>query len=235
MYKKSAPYYDAIYHFKNYQQEAEKIHAFIRQHKKSPGKNLLDVACGTGNHITHLKQHYNIEGLDHNQYMLRIARKKHPDIIFHHADMTSFQLSKKYDIIICLFSSIGYVKTKQRLHQAIKNMAHHLAPGGILVIEPWFSPEAFTPGTLHGQFVDRPDLKIARMNISTVHDNLSIMNMHHLVGTPNGIEHFIETHEMGLFTRDEYQDALRIANLQPTYDPEGLTGRGLHVGIWQSG
>ena len=83
MYRQLASYYDEIYHFKDYQKEAQKIETLIQQHKKSSGDQLLDVACGTGNHIEYLKQHYTVEGLDSSSEMLRIARKKLPDVVFH--------------------------------------------------------------------------------------------------------------------------------------------------------
>ena len=229
MYQKSAAHYDAIYSFKNYQKEADKVHQLIQQHKRSSGRTLLDVACGTGGHLAFLRQHYEVEGLDVNPDMLKIARQKYSDMRFHLGKMASFNLKRKFDAIICLFSSIGYVKTKQRLHQTIQNMAGHLQPGGVLIIEPWFSPEDFTPGTVHGLWVDKPDLKIARINISLVKDSLSIMEMHHLVGTPSGIEHFVERHEMALFTHEEYLEAFRTANMEVTHEREGLTGRGLYV------
>ncbi len=229
LYKRSALYYDAIYSFKNYQKEAEKVHSLIQQNKRSEGRTLLDVACGTGGHLAFLKDHYEVQGLDANPDMLKTARQKHADIAFHQADMADFELKRKFDAIICLFSSIGYVKTRQRLNKAIRNMARHLQSGGVIIIEPWFSPEAFIPGTIHGLWVDQPDLKIARMNLSTVKGNISIMDMHHLVGTTKGIEHFIEHHEMGLFTHEEYREAFQAASLQVTYEPEGLTGRGLHI------
>ncbi len=229
MYERSAVLYDAIYSFKNYQKEAEKVHSLAQQHKRSTGNGLLDIACGTGSHIAFLKQHYRVEGVDVNPDMLKIAREKHPDTTFHQADMAGFDLKRRFDVIICLFSSIGYAKTKQRLNKTIQNMARHLEPGGVLIIEPWFPPEAFIPGTLHRLWVDRPELKVARMNLSIVRDNVSIMDMHHLVGTLNGIEHFVEHHEMGLFTHEEYLDSLRAAGLRTTHDAEGLTGRGLYI------
>jgi len=232
LYQKSAFYYDAIYSFKNYEKEADKIHQLIQQHKPSSGRTLLDVACGTGGHLVFLRQHYEVEGLDANPDMLKIARQKHPDLTFHQADMTSFNLKRKFDTIICLFSSIGYVKTKQRLHQTIQNMARHLQPGGVLIIEPWFPPEAFKPGTVHGLWVDKLDLKIARINISLVKDHLSIMDMHHLIGTPKGIDHFVERHEMALFTDKEYLEAFRTAKLEVRHEPEGLTGRGLYTATY---
>src|SRR5256885_8939840 len=102
MYRQLANYYDEIYHFKNYQKEAEKIETLIQQHKKSPGNRLLDVACGTGNHIAYLKQHYSVEGLDFRPEMLTIARKKYPDVALHRGDMTGLHITHRIYIIMCL-------------------------------------------------------------------------------------------------------------------------------------
>ena len=57
------------------------------------------------------------------------------------------------------------------------------------------------------------------------------MDMHHLVATPEGVEHFVEHHEMGLFTHEEYLDAVAAAGLKSVYNEQGLTGRGLYLGI----
>ena len=107
MYGRSAVYYDAIYSRKNYEKESNKLHQFIQRYKKSAGDTLLDVACGTGNHLKYLKQWYDVEGLDINPTMLKQARKKHPRITFHRGDMCSFILRKRFAVITCLFSAIG--------------------------------------------------------------------------------------------------------------------------------
>jgi hypothetical protein len=109
-------------------------------------------------------------------------------------------------------------------------MAHHLVPGGVLLIEPWFTPETWRPGTVHARFIDEPDLKIARINTSFVEGRLSSMDMHYLIGTPAGTEHYVERHELGLFTTEEMRHALTTCGLEVTYDEEGLAGRGLYIG-----
>jgi ubiquinone/menaquinone biosynthesis C-methylase UbiE len=60
MFSKSAAFYDAIYaaRGKDYAAEAETLYALIQQGKRAPGNMLLDVACGTGNHIRALLRHY---------------------------------------------------------------------------------------------------------------------------------------------------------------------------------
>lgn len=234
MYSQSARYYDAIYAFKDYAEESARLHALIQDHKRSEGRRLLDVACGTGNHITHLVDDFEVEGIDLDPQMLEIARRKNPDVLFHLGDMLDFQLDRSFDVVACLFSSIGYVKTLSKLHQAIGNMARHLCAGGVLVVEPWFSPQVYQPGTVHAAFVDEPELKIARINLSLAEDSLSLFDMHYLIGTPQGVEHFVERHELGLFEESDYKDAFRKAGLDPIYNLDGLSGRGLYLGVQES-
>ncbi len=231
MYRQLANYYDEIYHFKNYEKEAEKIDTLIRQHKKSPGNHLLDVACGTGNHIAYLKQHYSVEGLDFSADMLRIARKKHPDVVFHLSEMTSFRLQNRFDIVTCLFSAIGHVKTKARMRWAVRNMARHLQSGGLMILEPWITPANFRRGLIGFTFVDKPNLKIARININKVRGPVSTLEFHFLIGTPNRVQHIVDRESMGLWTHEEYSDALSAAGLEVIFDQEGLMGRGLYLGV----
>ena len=103
---------------KDHAAEAQKVHQLIQQHKRSSGNTLLEVACGTGIHASILRENYQVEGLDLDAEMLAVASQTYPDIPFHQADMADFDLGKQFDAITCLFSSIGYVKTKKRLESS---------------------------------------------------------------------------------------------------------------------
>ncbi len=230
MYTKSAQLYDAIYSAKDYRREVEMLRALIAQHQHSAGQSLLDVACGTGRHLEFLREHYNVMGLDLEAGLLDLARQRCPGVEFYQADMLDFDLGELFDVITCLFSAIGYVKTVERLGQAVGAMARHLKPGGLLAVEPWFAPEMWHPGTVHATFVDQPDLKIARMTISEQEDGFSRNVFHYMVAVPQGVSYFTEVHELGLFTSEEYQAAFEAAGLEVIYDPQGLTGRGLYLG-----
>ena len=54
--------------------------------------------------------------------------------------------------------------------------------------------------------------------------------MHYLVGTADGVEHFEEHHELGLFTEEETRSALEATGLLVEHDRDGLIGRGLWIG-----
>jgi SAM-dependent methyltransferase len=230
MFSESPRYYDKIYASKDYQSEAQRLTALIRENLCSGGNRLLDVACGTGHHLEYLKEHFAVEGLDISEELLEVARQRNPGVLFHQADMIQFELGKRFDVVTCLFSSIGYVRTIENLGRAVNCMAQHVMPRGIVVIEPWFTPDTWRPGTVHAQFVDEPELKIARINTSYVEGRLSYFDLHYLIGTPEGTEHFVERHELGLFEQGEMAAAFEDAGLLVRYDKEGLTGRGLYIG-----
>lgn len=230
IYHKSARYYDAIYlQQKDYHREAEILKQIIIQQHPCPANRLLDIACGTGLHLQWLQDDFQVEGMDINPDMLEIARERLPGLHFHQADMTNFDLASRYDIILCLFSSIGYVKTLEKLRAALGCMFDHLYPGGLLLVEPWFTPQAWQPNTVHAVFVDKPDLKIARINTSLQEGNLAVMDMHHLVGTPEETFHFVERHELGLFEIDEMISAFKANGFTVSYDQYSFSKRGLYL------
>jgi len=228
VFSRSARLYDAVYaSIRDYPREAAELDRLI-QERRPGARTLLDVACGTGAHLDHLSG-YEAEGLDLDPEMLAVARERLPKVAFHEGDMVDFDLGKRFDAVVCMFSSIGYVRTEERLRSAVASMARHLEPGGVLVVEPWLSPEAWVDRHVGAVFVDEPELKIARMNVGEREGNLSIFEFEYLVGTPNGLERFNERHELGLFTVEQYLEAFRAAGLEVDHDPEGPMGRGLYI------
>jgi SAM-dependent methyltransferase len=235
VFRASARFYDAIYGFKDYAGEAEQVHERI-QRARPGAASLLDVACGTGGHLLHLAARYRCEGIDLVAEQLAIARERLLDVPLHEADMVSFDLGRRFDAVVCLFSSIGYVGTVERLRSAIASMAAHVEPGGVLIVEPWLLPEAWEGGHLSALFVDEPDIKIARMGRSETEGRLSVLQLEHLVLThEDGVQHFVERHELALFTVDDQLDAFRRAGLDAEHDPEGLIGRGLYTAVLPGG
>ncbi|MGY1703983.1 class I SAM-dependent methyltransferase [Geodermatophilus sp. SYSU D00697] len=230
MFTCSARFYDALYAFKDYVAAAEQLRDLIG--RLAPGaRSLLDVGCGTGRHLEELQRWYTVEGLDIDPQMVTIARGRLPGVPVHEADMVGFDLHREFDVVTCLFSAIAYVRTPDRLQAAVAGMARHVRPGGLLLVEPWISPEQYWVGRVTTNFVDEPELKIAWMYTSEIDGRVSVFDINYLVGTPEGVEHLTERHEMGLFTEQEYLGAFEAAGVTAGQDAEGPFGRGLYVGI----
>lgn len=231
MFSESAGLYDLVYSsFKDYPAEASKLAGVIRG-VHPDALRVLDVACGTGEHARLLTERYGFhaDGLDLDPGMIRIAAGKNPVGDFRVADMTDFDLPGRYDVVTCLFSSIGYVRTLANVERALACFGRHLAAGGAIIVEPWFPPGMLESGKVMVATAQRPGVSVCRMSHCRVEGRLSTLTFEYLVGRGEGIEHARETHELGLFTREEMESCFRSAGLAVTYDAEGLSGRGLYV------
>jgi SAM-dependent methyltransferase len=226
---RSPELYDAIYQFKDYARECQILRALIA--RNLPGaRSILDVACGTGEHARFLQHHYAVDGVDINDRYLAVAQRKNPSGRYTRADMTDFNLGHTYEVVTCLFSAIGIVRTYGRLEQAITCMARHLRPGGVLIVEPWFTPQRWRPGRssiLAGKIGAN---HVYRLSSSIQQGDSSVLLHHYLLATDRDIEHYREQIELGLFTRDEITWAFEFAQLDVHYDDHGLIGRGLYIG-----
>ena len=232
VFGRSTAFYDLLHELqgKDYQAEAATIEALVRAHKRSDGTTLLDVACGTGVHLHYLKKAFEVEGLDRSAEMLALARERVPEVVLHLGDMADFDVGRRFDVVTCMFSSIAYVQTVEKLQATVRNFAHHLKPGGVLILEPWYPPEQYTPDTIHFRHVDRPETKLARVNLTRLEAGLSVVYFHYLVADRGRVEYFWERHALGLFSHEDYVEAFRSGNLTLVQVNSGPAGRGLYVG-----
>jgi SAM-dependent methyltransferase len=229
MFTHTARLYDRLYGFKDYEGAAQKLDGVI-QARAYASRSLLDVGCGTGRHLRSLKDRYEVSGLDLDANLIAVAREAAPEIPYHVADMTDFDIGRTFDVVTCLFSAIAYVETIDRVERAIVAMRRHLNPGGLLIVEPWFAPENHWEGRLTANFHDEPDLKISWMYINSRVEDVSVLDIHYTVGTPEGVEQFREVHRMGLFTQAQYLAAFEKAGFDVEHDADGLFQRGLYIG-----
>lgn len=234
MYTRLAELYDVIYAKKDYATEARLIHGVIDRCARTPHRDrrtLLDVACGTGVHLSHLRAWYDVEGIELSPWMLNVARRRLPDVPLFQYDMRHFDLGRRFDAVTCLFSAIGYMRSVSELRRAIATMARHVLPDGLVIVEPWLSPDRFIDGHLHADVAEGDGLKVARVAVGRREGDVSVLDMHHMVASKTGVERFFERHEVRLFTHEQYLSAFTAAGLVVVFDPEGLTGRGLYVGL----
>ncbi|MDT0268062.1 class I SAM-dependent methyltransferase [Streptomyces sp. DSM 44915] len=209
-----AAVYDHIYRTLNdYSELAQMVVDLAVEHGANTGGSLLDVGCGTGEHLRYLRKDFDVVGIDLSQPMVDLAREKQPDLEIHQGDMCDFDLGRTFDVICSMFSSIGYLSTVEQLNDAVASMARHLAPGGVLVVEPWVVRERWTGGQLAHLTVERDDLVLQRMGQWHTEGPISKVDMHYLLSGPDGVRHFVNEQRLRLYSLDEYQEAFRLAGL----------------------
>jgi SAM-dependent methyltransferase len=232
MFRNSAHIYDLIYEAegKDYASEAQAIREQVEA-RRPAAASLLDVACGTGGHLRYLAQWYDVGGVDLDAGMLSEARIAFPDVPFVEGDMQTFDFARSFDVITCLFSSIGYMATVDELNTAVQNMARHLNPGGVLLVDGWVRPDVWVDGSVSAVAVRRDAIAVARAGRSWRDHEHTYLELHHLVATPDGIEHVVDEHRLTLFTEAEYETAFRDAGLAVERIDSPMPGRDRYIGV----
>ncbi|RTK94364.1 MAG: class I SAM-dependent methyltransferase [Neisseriaceae bacterium] len=149
--------YDLIHQDKDYQKESEKIIKLIYENHKNP-KKILDVACGSGSHLSFFSKKFECQGIDLCENLIKVAHKK--GLKVHKEDMSNFELNEKFDIITCLFGSIAHNLSLKKLEDTLLCFKKHLEKDGIVIIEPWL---------FEGQFKEQ----IAKRNVN---ENINIIS-----------------------------------------------------------
>lgn len=229
-YEHSAAFYDLIYGAqKDYAAEAALLSDLIREaHPRA--HTILDVGCGTGAHARALSDAgFAVDGVDLEAAMVEQARAKCPEGTFEVADMTDLELPRRYDVVVSLFSAIGYVRTEEALRATVLGMRRHLNEGGLMLIDPWFEPGDLAHGHVAALSGEEPGRAVCRVSRTVVDGTISRLEFEYLIGTADGIERKSELHELGLFTQAQMEGAFRAAGLSVQRRPKVLRTRGLYV------
>lgn len=216
---------------KDYSAEAAAVLDLVRQRGGST-VTLLDIACGTGAHLRHFARHCaRVEGLELSEDMLAVARAELPNIRLHRGDMRDFDLDDQFDVVTCMFSSVGHLPDAAELDTGVSTMARHLLPRGTLVIEPWWFPETFLSGYVAADIIKVGERTISRVSHSTMEGDASRVHVHYVVADPTGVWSFLDTHRITLFDKEQYEAAFQRAGCDVEYVEGGPSGRGLFIGM----
>jgi ubiquinone/menaquinone biosynthesis C-methylase UbiE len=105
-------------------------------YKANPqAKNVLELACGTGEILKYLAKNYKVSGLDASQNMLAIAKKKVSQAKYYLQDMTNFKIDEKFDVILCVFDSINHLLKFSDWKKLFINVEKHLNKNGVFIFD----------------------------------------------------------------------------------------------------
>jgi SAM-dependent methyltransferase len=126
--------YDAPYHARA--AAGEDVHGeanAVQSLQSTQPFSVLDAGCGTGRIATELaRRGIDIVGVDLDARMLDRAREQAPDLDWRLGDLATIDLGRTFDLIL-LAGNVMLFLTPGTEAQVVRNIARHLAPGGILV------------------------------------------------------------------------------------------------------
>ncbi len=124
-YTKLPEIYDAVMEDVDYVVWADFIDEVIQRHHPDP-QTVLEMACGTGSLSLALNRYrcYDIMGTDKSPGMIQKAREKaarrNASVPFQVMDFLDINLNKTFDIIVSVFDSINYLRSKEDIQQLLK-------------------------------------------------------------------------------------------------------------------
>ena len=99
----------------------------------APPARVLDAGCGTGRIAVRLAElGYDVVGVDVDETMLEVARDEAPALDWRPADLASFDLGERYDVVM-LAGNIIPLLEPDTLTQVCTRLAEHTRPGGRIV------------------------------------------------------------------------------------------------------
>lgn len=132
-----SPYYHALYGHRDENEAAEFIQKLCASLQLKEGQLVLDLACGKGRHtrVFH-RLGYNATGVDLSPESIAYAKEvSHQDIRFEVADMRSFEMNARYDLIANLFTSFGYFEKEEENSEVLHCVKKHLTKEGLFLLD----------------------------------------------------------------------------------------------------
>ncbi len=131
-YEQFAPFYDSV--MDDPGARAARVNAWIELYR--PGAvAVLEVGCGTGSILARLTTSAALTGLDQSPEMLAVATRKVPTANLVLADMASFSLGRRFDVVLCIFDSINHLLTIEEWQSLLGCVHDHLCDGGLFVFD----------------------------------------------------------------------------------------------------
>ncbi|NWJ51797.1 MAG: class I SAM-dependent methyltransferase [Bacteroidetes bacterium] len=228
-------YYDLLYRNKDYIAEANYIDSCIKSY--SPyAKKILEFGSGTGGHGLILKKSgYDIYGLERSKQMVEEA-------LLHgfpceQADITNFELTAKFDVVISLFHVISYINDNPSLEKVFRNASKNLDIGGLFIFDIWYSPAVYhqKPETRIKK-VENEEIIVIRMAEPENHINSNVVDVNYSIMVKDKrIEkwtEFHETHSMRHFSIPEISLLASFTGFELLKAEEFLTKRNPSINTW---
>jgi len=139
LYNELAEYYFAIEsNHRNITNDVQFIRSCVTGNEQP---ELLDLGCGTGEHLNLLKKYgFRSTGIDNSPKMLEIARERFPSgIRFLNRNFKSFDFYNEFDIVTSMFGSMVYLIHDSDVDNFFWNTWRAMKADAVGIFEVWNS------------------------------------------------------------------------------------------------
>jgi SAM-dependent methyltransferase len=129
-------YYKLLYGHRDQDDAQAWVRMILDRLKLKAGSEVLDMACGRGRHARwFIEAGCRVTGIDISPESIADARKAVPGGAFVVHDIREPFATERYDLVVCLFTSLGYFETPGDDQRAMAAAASALRPGGWFVLD----------------------------------------------------------------------------------------------------
>jgi predicted TPR repeat methyltransferase len=97
--------------------------------------SLLELGCGTGAVLRGLSAVGSLAGLDISPKMLDIARARFPGAQFTQGDISSFDLGRRFDVVVCTYDVLNHLTEFDHWISCFACTREHLTEGGLFIFD----------------------------------------------------------------------------------------------------
>jgi SAM-dependent methyltransferase len=234
-FKLYSKYYNLLYKDKDYNSEVNYIVEQLSKYGTGV-QSILEYGSGTGGHGLLLNEKgFDVYGLERSEDMVSVAKEK--GLACTVADITNFQLDKKYDALIAIFHVISYLTSNQALISAFTNAYNHLSDEGIFLFDVWYSPAVYNLKAVPRiKRIQNEELKVIRIAEPLIDSNKNMVDVQFSVIARDllsgEVSELIESHPMRHFSIPEIGLLAEHTGFEILKVEEFLTGKAPSEKTW---
>ena len=179
-----------------------------------PPQRILDLPCGQGRHAIELaRRGYDVTGADLSPYLLSVAeergRTRGVRVRWLSADMRQPITGEEFDVVLNLFTSLGYFADEADDRKVVRAACAMLGPGGRFVLE------LINGERVMAHFQEREWFTVGQTAVverRSLDRSARRMVVERTVTTPKAED--VNLHALRLYARRDVDEMLRTAGFQ---------------------
>lgn len=219
-YRDFAFIYDELMNEVDYDGWVKYIEDIIKDEKVAV-KNILELACGTGNLTIPLtKKNYDIAGIDISGEMLSVAQEKAEkegvELVLLQQDIAELDFDvENLDCVLCACDGFNYITYDDDLVNVFTKTYELLKDNGIFIfdISSFYKLSTILGNNMYGE--NRENVAYMWQNYFDEEENLVEMELAFFIKDEDGkFERFEEVHQQRAYTEEEIIELLQEAGFE---------------------